>query len=518
MTRTVALQVALMAAVAVGVCAEEEKEASKVSCAMAATLLGAVGFQMYLFYVLNHHDKDMREYAYKIISSTVSIFCAVLLFQSINGFLEAFFLDGLIIELQLVADMAHMMLWLILMQIALAYYSGAMLDGGARSTDAKVIEERRLQLLENECNIECWAILLAHMAGFAAINAFGTMQQLPFFSQSPMFVLLTVPIAMAAMWIVQRCFAKIRYCITMHDESQNLFELAWEEETADAENDVMGLAISFLTTQALRFLICGSLANQEGEEEEEVASNHQLSEVFLLAGCGLLSIGLMAFSIYKEPEETEDESAEQLEADEVKERFLDSISVALIMTFAWCFFFSGRWLFGTSTLLQTDPMVLALALALVFSIIAFSCIRLLDCCNDSEQTSQKFKKASREIITAIGILVGFSWEQCFDTAVGALASRTPHREFMRLGLAAVCVVVLVPAWKKHILPMVIYQGYVFGVVLKDDEQLKLMREAFEKKEEEERASHEVKYEKLKKIEELHRQNTGVYSRLPEGPP
>merc|ERR1719171_1822143 len=117
--------------------------------------------------------------------------------------------------------------------------------------------------------MKCFAVLFSHMVGFAAINGFGTMQQLSFFSKSWQMCLALVPIAAVLMFAWFKVLDTLRAKIAYGDDGvEDEFEKAWDAETEEAENDIAGLSLSFLTVQTMRLAISGILPNQEGEEEE----------------------------------------------------------------------------------------------------------------------------------------------------------------------------------------------------------------------------------------------------------
>merc|ERR1719379_1263572 len=98
-------------------------------------------------------------------------------------------------------------------------------------------------------------------------------------------------------------------------------------------------------------------------------------------------------------------------------------------------------------------MLLSIVLTLLISLASFSSIRLLDKIADADWTDARADASIKELIGAIGILVGFGWEQCFDQAVDCLSSALPHPHLSKLLLALFCVGIVVPAWRWYLLPM-----------------------------------------------------------------
>merc|ERR1719272_2667250 len=90
----------------------------------------------------------------------------------------------------------------------------------------------------------------------------------------------------------------------------------------------------------------------------------------------------------------------------------------------------------------------------------------LDKVADADWTDEHADMAIRSIMSAMGLLIGFSWEQCFDASVGAIAATTadssikivnPHTT--KLALTIFCAGLLVPAWKWYMLPFIIAKGW-----------------------------------------------------------
>lgn len=534
------LCVVVFAALVASVAAEEEV-ASRVAVAISATLLGSMIFQMGLFYLTNHSDEDMRRYSYEIINATVSIFAAVLLFQTCNDLVETYLLDGTSPEYQVMVDMGHMLVWYCILQFTLAWISGAI--GGTPESIESV-----------ELNMKTFAVLLAHMTGFASINAWGALQQLEFFKLTPIFSFLVLPISACGQFGLQRITDYIRWRIAMADDGEeDEFEKAWDDEAEEAEDDVMSLALSFNFTQAVRFTINGILPNQEGEEEPYALENHTSTQIRMLLGVGLGCATVMVILFMRQPShdeegkeehaagtnhqggeehsvsqnghegdaghgqshegghaghsDGEEEQAEGGMSHELKERIGEVAIITTSMCFAWCTFFALRMGLASSTFFDLrDPMTLAVAVTLTISLASFSSIRVLDLIADADWTDDRVDDAIKQFIKAIGILVGFGWEQCFDQAVGSLSSRAPNPHIAKMVLALFCVAIVVPAWKWFILPMAVRDGWKFGFVVNDEEEEKW-----------EMIFNNMQEKKKKKQEEEEGSATDVYQQLADGP-
>eukprot|EP00928_Gymnodinium_smaydae_P023569 TRINITY_DN19402_c0_g2_i1.p1 TRINITY_DN19402_c0_g2~~TRINITY_DN19402_c0_g2_i1.p1 ORF type:complete len:542 (+),score=142.04 TRINITY_DN19402_c0_g2_i1:129-1628(+) len=358
------------------------------------------------------------------------------------------------------------------------------------------------------------------------------------------------------------------------------FEKEWDGAAAEAENDVVSLALSFTLTQALRAAIGGNLPNAEGKDPEGTRYSWKQALLLWLAGALLLTLAIGLFllkvevmervkkraeahakahhaahaaaaaheggvaphggeeeqregglqhkaptaeaaedadtgsswfggsgsssssggyfswlsvsslvdtiaSLVEAPEEEEDGSSsdEEEEEEEGFSRFTDIMTTTFAMGFAWCSFYGWRWLLGNSI---ASESTLGVVLALVVSFVSFAMIfgldKVADRMEDSEYAGQ-IGKVCRMVIKCLGLVIGFAWEQCFDGAVDTLSEVSHFPHLTKLFFACFCAVLLIPAWRWYILPMVEEGGWKYGFVVHDhwvDEKLHKARGRLER--------------------------------------
>lgn len=425
----------LVLATLVGVVAAEEAQLTAANVGISVMLLGSVGFMMGLFYLVNLKDKDMRKYSWQVISSTISIFSAVLLFQAVNGIVEHYVTEHTSEEFELLVSVVHMLMWFGLLQFVLAVISGAI---GKPPEKGEDFEEMELML-------KCWAVLLGHITGFAAINAFAILQQMV--PKNVVATFLVSPFAWFCIFVLGLGTNQLREYVALADDGiKDEAEIKWDEETKETEDDIIGLAVSFVLAQTLRFAISGDLPDPEGNEPDEMLSNHSNREVLMLIGIAVFFTVLNVLrTIFIKKQY----------------RFTPQMRNVVMMDFAWCCFFSSDWWLSTTFFASEHGMIKEVVLALFVTSIAFIMIFFLDKIADAfAQSSQNHKsdtdQAIRSIVQAFGILIGFSWEKAFDTAVQsctAVISFMPpawSKLVLAIGLAAV----VIPAWRMHILPTI----------------------------------------------------------------
>merc|ERR1719329_639258 len=131
------------------------------------------------------------------------------MFQGFNEVVAYYFLEGATPQSKLIINMVHACVWYMLLQVLLAYISGAVsseelcphkdqeeddesedvgsdmafdadsfdgasADAGSQAANSQTQEELKIQTIKY--NMKTWGVLMGHVTGFACINAFGTLQ------------------------------------------------------------------------------------------------------------------------------------------------------------------------------------------------------------------------------------------------------------------------------------------------------------------------------------------------------
>ncbi|CAK9071443.1 unnamed protein product [Durusdinium trenchii] len=449
---------------------QAEIEEAENTC-ISLMLLGCMGFMMATFYLVNWPDSDIRQISWEVISSTTSVFGALLLFQGCNRVVEFYFLSGFSPWQQVLVNMLHMLLWFAVLQLVLAYYAGALgehqiplerrkslsrVATEALSPHMRVahLESAEQNLHDIKLNTHAWGILLGHVTGFAAVNAWSSLQQVV-----PSFLSFLVPIvAFASISGIYKATARWRYEKTMADGEEDEFEVIWGEHVAETEDEVISLSVSFLTVQLLRFCITGQLPEASGEDSENSPPHSLWSCTLLLLVGVILGLAEMGRLLLARRAGTGAFArAVSVESSaEGAERGATWYQKISAMSFAWCLHISVDW--SIAAHLQLDDSMKAVVSALLGTCLAFLLIFGLDKVADNADDIE-VDGAIRTVISALGMLVGISWERCFDAAVGGVttsAMRTPGRHLpvpvMNLLLAVVLALMVLPAWKWYILP------------------------------------------------------------------
>jgi len=461
---------------------------------------------MTIFYMVNHRDEDMKMYSWEVVSCTVSIFLANLFFHALQSLVT--------LAAESLGEHEHsgpahstlqfglFLICIGLLHVTIVWYS----KHGFKNYNAWQLEQTKnpsqqskqkghFFLKEDEQGLICWATLVAHVCGFAAMHSGAILQMWmlnnvgghpehedinsPEGVGVPMAAVLTILPVLAWVLMMFGLFWLSDVIRTKRykgdcAQSEKFYEV-YDEHAEETENDVAALAVSFIIVQHIRCMVTGRLPGPEGEESEDMDT---YTPAWILSGFVILfvalRIGMIKLSCFKAEKH---ESDSDMDCRKYGKRWAIIIQMIMSMIFAWCILATGTA--AVSTFLQIHQLadkgykpngaaVLAV-LAMIVSIVAFIVITILDKIsdklsdlqvddpsNDDPNKESDSERAIRGIIKALGILVGFSWEQAFAGGVEAIVETEPIESpwfpvILQFGLAITIGFGVVPAWRDYIL-------------------------------------------------------------------
>jgi len=451
----------------------EEEEPNIQTISVAAMLCGAMTFAMAMFYLVNHPNSDMKRYAWQTMSSTISIFIAVLTFQGVNGMIKEFVIqedtpNELGFWATTLVGFVQQWVWLGLLFVVLERCATSDAEGDGWE---KELDEQDKALIE--LNMNFFATIFAHINGFAAINSFAELQQEELFKENFVTAFVMVPIALVYTTIVFKCLDKYRERIEESSGKNEERSEIWNEGAEDAEDDIGSLAISFLWAQSIRYMVRGYMPNAEGVSTapEKITMDEALMQ---FAICFVLAFGILIVnkSIGDAPSIF---NFKQLS--ETEKKFAHFFSHILGMTFAWVLLYTTTE--AVSHIDLNNPVLSKVIVALLVSVVAFIAISLLEVIEHKAEVEaaddikhgqvkaglqvEDNMKALGQLILSIGILIGFSWEKAFDEALDAISEvdarlyqngSTYGKSLENFSLTFILVLIVAPAWRLYIIPTV----------------------------------------------------------------
>uniref|UniRef100_A0A7S0AY57 Uncharacterized protein n=1 Tax=Pyrodinium bahamense TaxID=73915 RepID=A0A7S0AY57_9DINO len=412
---------------------------------------------MALFYLVNWHDADIRAYTWIIASATVSIFCAVLahsaFFQTTTSLLGGK-------EYVWVNFVQFLILWASTQCLLLVFKDGDAVSQTVREAQIGHHEESQSlhQAGDGEAHahtvnvpLKAFGTIMAHITGFAGIRCFLSLQVSPGFPfrTSWYMTVLVIPIFLLMSVLLVKVSRELRLRWVGDKDKEEEADMLWREQCSESEDDAVGLSLSSLTCAALRYLISGDLPQLHG-----TVTGRTSAHVLSLYGVGLLFAVLVSVATYKL-----NQIKQQMlqnpgeEISHYADRMVKTFQIWAGLTMSWCFYFATQWCFFT-LLEPYEKISHGCAGKLLQAVLVTFCCMLvifvLDCVGDG---SEECKKAFKGVITALGLLVGISWEGSFALAVDEIVVNYPkHTLLMKNLLAFMLMLVVLPAWRLYILP------------------------------------------------------------------
>lgn len=410
---------------------------TRASFAASWTLLGSVACIVVIFYLVN-----FRTYSKQMISTTISIFCAILTFRVIfpmfsKGFRYLLALGACSLGWCSVPSRRGEMVQEILLGFAILvlcfFVAHAVLYSQRESRD----------------NLLSAGLVLSHATAFAAVFVFAEMQRLPPFSHGALLSWLLVPLAVAVLlpfYLLGSGFrqppstekrsasAGHRKAIAV-DSVENEAEL--ERQVANMENDVAGFCLAYLSTAALHFHLCG-----KPMKLHNYLKSHTKSEMWgLLSAGGIFFVATVVLTsiLHQEPQDGR--------------RAMELVQSFAAMCMGWCLNFGIEGSFVMAAGADMPPPAALFVIALLTTMLCIFVILVLDVMAEQNEADPV---ALRAVVTGLGLCAGLAWEKAFDAAMESITEGTtfgeahPALEKGALGLAIVGLVL--PAWRLYIFP------------------------------------------------------------------
>jgi len=478
---------------------EDVEIKGEATLAVSTMLLGTITFIMSIFYLVNHHDEDIRLNTWKVLSSTIALFVAVLLYRGISSLFSALMTvtvkrrfeehtaQGIIIILKFILLLA----WFLAMHITIRR-----LCKQRAAVNEETMDTRRRR--DSEQKVHCWANLFSHMTGFAAIGLGVELQHFGSFTLNPWMTLVPVLLLAIFLFCLFRMSDYYRSLVQANDVSEAV--QFWCEHGEETENEIGGLSLSFMLVQSLVFWSIGTLPpvheeHHGGGEGHHPSSHgpkhhaeHGLEEHHHLtpwtSSIGVMVVGLICACItmvmvywqHHLPNVNNSNTRRSayvsahvgLDRFEVYlTRWYFIIQLIFVMCTSWCFLFLSEWEVNrflhwcapsSGDILDPHMTMQRVLMALVVSFASFILIFGLDTLHDMDLTDRVAEAAIRKVIKAIGILIGFSWEESFHASVAAFAELSDgllKRTMVEFLLGLALAIIIVPAWRLYILQNVL---------------------------------------------------------------
>lgn len=430
---------------------EEHEEGNEaVTVTAAACLLGMTASIQVLFYLTNCRYFLVRAMTWRMVSATVSIFSAILVFSVLQTVLCP---NG---------HPPFPCMWLIMVWVV----SQAML----------------FFCKDFPLAVAGIATLWGHTTGFFAISDFSIIQE-HYFEHNVLQSWSAVGIAVAVFTALCWATRIIRNKVALLDDGVvDETEKFWGEKCMEYEDDVITMALGLLISQCLRFQANGHYVGHE--EDPRRYSSNGIAALYLAVF--IMTIGLIVSTAFRQ------KLSSQVRGDvpeHIREVILRTTSIVqnlFGMTAAWTLLWGIRWewMQRMRNTLESDipaKLLLALAVSLGAVFVIFIMNVMTAYIPDMDL------KALRAIMSAVGLLVGLSWETTFSASIEELASSEfsgdPRNVKVFISLALVAVVF--PSWMYYVLPKTDKHLAKYGpkVEMKSDDDLQAALENTDEEEE-----------------------------------
>lgn len=296
-------------------------------------------------------------------------------------------------------------------------------------------------------NLAIFCGILAHYVSFASMHSF-TFFIRTYFSAT--LVSLFVGISIACLFV-----ALLLVAVELGRRAAGMEDDEWQEKADDLCNDFGAMAIACAWTLLVRAAIAGEyhhLSHEEGEEAEHTAWERAQMLVY-----AALLTPVAALSVYK-MSECKHDLMQRGQLSYWMSRVVMFASSFLCMSVAWAWIFWGEWSFDARNGVHSAPPIQSkFYFAVIATAVCASSLIVFGAVTTRRPTSvihRAFRHQRFVALAALSLVVGWSWEECFDVAIETMTEDSQHPLAVKFGLTVALASVIVPVYAIYLKPAV----------------------------------------------------------------
>jgi len=384
-----------------------EEEAKKAGETFAISFFANIALLAGVFAMAQAKNTVVKNYTWFIIDQVILIFLAVMYFQTFDSLLD---FGGMGVHNSVLASVLHSLV-LLAMILTAAYV-----------------------LRRNDVGLAILCGAGAHVVSFSSIHAAASVQNywvgLSYTWLSCIFGFLVLGSGLAI----------IGYLVyTAKGKAQLLSNGAFMDKTDDLENDFGAMAFSVVFTMFVRFLLTGH--HPVDDEAEFDHTQAQRTYMFIYA-CACLIVAALAVTFCSK-------KAAETDSYAVK-RIVTFFNTVAAMNVAWAFLYWGEWEFF-GALYSGEAIKGRVMFAIVATV--FCGLALIGLANIVSPSAKVDQRSKMVALTALGLVIAWSWELCFDAAVEEMTVGVAHPAGWKVATTLALFAIIVPVYAYYVKPI-----------------------------------------------------------------
>eukprot|EP00929_Paragymnodinium_shiwhaense_P017069 TRINITY_DN12598_c0_g1_i1.p1 TRINITY_DN12598_c0_g1~~TRINITY_DN12598_c0_g1_i1.p1 ORF type:complete len:460 (+),score=100.31 TRINITY_DN12598_c0_g1_i1:79-1458(+) len=399
-------------------------EAEFTNHAAHATVVGmcvTIVLGLAIFSMAASKDKATSKNTWLMLDMVVAIFIAVLYYQAIACALEKFERDLGFAHGATLTHFVHAVL-LFLAAVVVSF-----------------------KIRESKTNLAVFCACGAHFVSFSSMGFGVALQEHLHEHHEELGVLVAGPLLAVILLLLYNFFVFFRKKNDMDGVDDE-----WEDSIDDVENDYIAMAIAVVLTLTINWFIVGKYNSLEDIEGIHQHTPLQRKAMLIYAVISLPAGAFLASKVA--------EYGAASKSTGVKKTCAVGVSVITMMV-AWAFLMAGQWEVAASHHAE-DRVIRRLHFATLATICGLLLVLGLSRMQPRGASTLAAAEAAiaKLALVAVGLVVGFSWEQVFNEAVETMAEGSETAELqLKFGLAIGLGGLIIPMYAWYFKPAVVAQ-------------------------------------------------------------